>query len=104
MGFDVVLGPLFQTPDEAAREATEKQVDIVSMSSLAAGHLTLMPALNKSLAELGHSELPIVVGGVIPPQDYAELRSYGVRGIFGPGTVLPAAAQELLDILLGPAS
>jgi methylmalonyl-CoA mutase len=69
------------------------------MSSLAAGHLTLMPALQKALTAQGRAELPIVVGGVIPPQDYAELLSHGVRAIFSPGTVLPAAAVELLNIL-----
>ncbi len=99
LGFDIVLGPLFQTPEEAAREAIEKKTDLVGMSSLAAGHLTLMPALRKALDERGHAELPIVIGGVIPPQDYAELRSHGARAIFGPGTVLPSAAVALLDIL-----
>jgi methylmalonyl-CoA mutase len=99
LGFDVVLGPLFQTPEEAARAAIAIKADLVGMSSLAAGHLTLMPALQKALTAQGRAELPIVVGGVIPPQDYAELLSHGVRAIFSPGTVLPAAAVELLNIL-----
>ena len=77
LGFDVDVGPLFQTPEEAARQAVENDVHIVGVSSLAAGHLTLVPALKKALAELGREDIMIVVGGVIPPQDYDELSSDG---------------------------
>jgi methylmalonyl-CoA mutase len=100
-GFDVILGPLFQTPDEAAREAVERQVDIVAPSSLAAGHLTLVPALRQALTRLGREDLPLVIGGVIPPQDHDELYKDGVVAIFGPGTALPAAALQVLEILAG---
>ena len=98
-GFEVVLGPLFQTPEEAAQEAVEKKVDAVGPSSLAAGHLTLVPALRKALDSLGHKEMPIVIGGVIPPQDYDELYKDGALAIFGPGTVIPEAALKVLQIL-----
>jgi len=103
-GFDVVLGPLFQTPDEAARDAVEKQVDIVAPSSLAAGHLTLVPALRQALTRLGRDDLPLVIGGVIPPQDHDELYKDGVVAIFAPGTALPAAALRVLEILAGQAA
>jgi methylmalonyl-CoA mutase len=99
LGFDVVLGPLFQTPDEAAKEAVEKKVDVVGPSSLAAGHLTLVPALRKALDRVGRKEMPIVIGGVIPPQDYDELYKDGVLAIFGPGTVIPDSALKVLQIL-----
>jgi methylmalonyl-CoA mutase len=99
LGFDVVLGPLFQTPEEAAKEAVEKKADVVGPSSLAAGHLTLVPALRKALDRLGRNELPIVIGGVIPPQDYDELYKDGVLAIFGPGTVIPDSALKVLQIL-----
>jgi methylmalonyl-CoA mutase len=98
-GFEVVLGPLFQTPEEAAKEAVEKKVDVVGPSSLAAGHLTLVPALRKALERLGQKEMPIVIGGVIPPQDYDELYKDGVSAIFGPGTVIPESALRVLEIL-----
>ncbi|HUU34074.1 MAG TPA: cobalamin-dependent protein [Vicinamibacterales bacterium] len=101
LGFEVILGPLFQTPDEAAREAVERHADIVAPSSLAAGHLTLVPALRKALVGLGRDDLPIVIGGVVPPQDHKELYADGVAAIFGPGTALPAAALKVLDILAG---
>ena len=103
LGFDVVLGPLFQTPEEAARDAVEQQADIVAPSSLAAGHLTLVPALKEALTSLGREDLPLVIGGVIPPQDHAELYNAGVVAIFGPGTDLPAAALQVLAILAGQA-
>ena len=103
-GFDVVLGPLFQTPDEAARSAVELDVDIVAASSLAAGHLTLVPALRTALAGLGRDDLPLVIGGVVPPQDHDELYKDGVVAIFGPGTDLPAAALKVLEILARQAS
>lgn len=99
LGFEVVLGPLFQTPVEAAAKAVAEKADLVAMNSLAAGHLVLMPALAKALADLGKSDLPLVIGGVIPPQDYEELRRQGARAIFGPGTNLPVAAGDLLTIL-----
>jgi methylmalonyl-CoA mutase len=99
LGFDVVLGPLFQTPEEAARQAVEGHVDIVGPSSLAAGHLTLVPALRQALTRLGHKDMPIVIGGVIPPQDYDELSRDGALAIFGPGTAIPSAGLKILEIL-----
>ncbi len=100
LGFDVVLGPLFQTPEEAAREASEQQVDVVGVSSLAAGHLTLVPALKKALAAIKLGKMPVVIGGVIPPQDYDELYHDGVLAIFGPGSNIPVAALKIMEILL----
>ncbi|WP_281302116.1 MULTISPECIES: methylmalonyl-CoA mutase [unclassified Iodidimonas] len=99
LGFDVDIGPLFQTPMEAARQAVENDVHIVGASSLAAGHLSLVPALRKALAELGREDIMIVVGGVIPPQDYEALHQAGAKAIFGPGTVIADAASSLLDDL-----
>jgi len=101
LGFDVDVGPMFSTPEETARQAVENDVHVVGVSSLAAGHLTLIPALKKSLDELGRSDIVIVVGGVIPPQDYEALRSTGAGHIFGPGTVIAEAALELLEDLKG---
>ncbi len=99
LGFDVDIGPLFQTPEETARAAVENDVHIVGVNSLAAGHLTLVPALRKALAALGRPDVLVVVGGVIPPDDYAALTSAGAAAIFGPGTVIPDAAGALLDRL-----
>ncbi len=99
LGFDVDIGPLFQTPEETARAAVENDVHVIGASSLAAGHLTLVPALRAALTELGRSDILVVVGGVIPPDDYAALRSAGAAEIFGPGTVIAEAAQSLLDKL-----
>jgi methylmalonyl-CoA mutase len=96
LGFDVDVGPLFQTPEEAARQAVENDVHVVGVSSLAAGHLTLVPALVAALAKLGRSDILVVVGGVVPPQDYPALREAGAAAIFGPGTVIARAAVELL--------
>jgi len=96
MGFDVDVGPLFQTPEETARQAVENDVHVVGASSLAAGHLTLIPALRKALDALGREDIMIVAGGVIPPQDYDALYSAGASCIFGPGTVITKAAKELL--------
>ena len=99
MGFDVDVGPLFQTPEETARQAVENDVHVVAVSSLAAGHLTLVPALREQLANLGREDILIVVGGVIPPQDYDALYEAGAAAIFGPGTVITQAAETLLGEL-----
>ena len=99
LGFDVDIGPLFSTPAEAARQAVENDVHIVGASSLAAGHLTLIPELRDHLSALGRGDIMIVVGGVIPPQDFDELRRAGAAAIFPPGTVIAEAAGELLDRL-----
>ncbi len=99
LGFDVDIGPLFQTPEETARAAVENDVHIVGASSLAAGHLTLVPALRSALAALGRPDILVVVGGVIPPDDHAPLRAAGAAAIFGPGTVIADAALALLDAL-----
>jgi methylmalonyl-CoA mutase len=96
MGFDVDVGPLFQTPEETARQAVENDVHVVGASSLAAGHLTLVPALRKALDDLGRHDIMIACGGVIPPQDYDALYRAGASCIFGPGTVITKAAKELL--------
>jgi len=99
LGFDVDIGSLFQTPEETARQAVENDVHIVGVSSLAAGHLTLVPALRDELAKHGREDILIVVGGVIPPDDYEKLEREGAAAIFGPGTVIAHAAGELLDRL-----
>ncbi|RSM39852.1 methylmalonyl-CoA mutase [Amycolatopsis balhimycina DSM 5908] len=99
LGFDVDVGPLFSTPGEVARQAIEADVHVVGVSSLAAGHLSLVPALRHELAELGREDIMVVVGGVIPPQDYPALREAGAAAIFGPGTVLADAAIDLLGQL-----
>jgi methylmalonyl-CoA mutase len=99
LGFEVVPGPLFQTPEESARLAVEKEVDVVGASSLAAGHKTLVPELIGHLRELGRPDIKVVVGGVIPAQDYDMLREAGVQAIFGPGTNLVDAAGEVLKLL-----
>jgi methylmalonyl-CoA mutase len=99
LGFDVDVGPLFQTPAEVARQAVEADVHIIGVSSLAAGHLTLVPALRTELASLGRADIMIVVGGVIPPGDFDELRAAGAEAIFPPGTVIPDAAADLLRSL-----
>ncbi|MEU0803707.1 MULTISPECIES: methylmalonyl-CoA mutase [unclassified Streptomyces] len=99
LGFDVDVGPLFQTPEEVARQAVEADVHIVGVSSLAAGHLTLVPALREQLAEAGREDITIVVGGVIPPQDVQTLHEAGAAAVFLPGTVIPDAAYELVRTL-----
>jgi methylmalonyl-CoA mutase len=99
LGFDVDIGPLFQTPEEAARQAVENDVHIVGVSSLAAGHLTLVPALREALEAQGRGDVMIVVGGVIPPQDYPSLYEAGAKAIFGPGTSISDAAIDLLGKL-----
>ena len=98
-GFDVDIGPLFQTPAEAARDAIENDVHVVGISSQAAGHMTLVPELLDELARQGGREILVVVGGVIPAQDYDALRKAGVSAIFGPGTNIPAAAAEVVALL-----
>jgi len=99
LGFEVVPGPLFQTPEESARLAIDKDVDVVGASSLAAGHKTLIPELIGQLRNLGRADIKVVVGGVIPAQDYEMLREAGVQAIFGPGTNLVEAAGEVLKLL-----
>ena len=99
LGFDVDVGPLFQTPEEVARQAVESDVHVVGASSLAAGHLTLVPELRAELDKLGREDMMIVVGGVIPEQDFDELRENGADAIYPPGTIIPAAAIDLLTKL-----
>ena len=99
LGFDVDIGPLFQTPEESAKQAIENDVHIIGASSLAAGHLTLVPQLKQALRDLGREDILVVVGGVIPPEDYDALREAGAVAIFGPGTVIADAAIELLERL-----
>jgi methylmalonyl-CoA mutase len=101
LGFDIDIGPLFQTPEEAARHAIENDAHAVGVSTLAAGHKTLVPALVKALKEQGAEDIVVFVGGVIPHQDYDFLYSAGAKGIFGPGTPIPAAAREVLKQIRG---
>ncbi|AOG07525.1 methylmalonyl-CoA mutase [Bosea sp. RAC05] len=101
LGFDVDIGPLFATPDEAARQGVENDVHIIGVSSLAAGHLTLVPELKAALAKAGRPDIMIVVGGVIPPQDFEALIEAGASAIFPPGTVIADAAEKLLEDLNG---
>jgi methylmalonyl-CoA mutase len=96
LGFDVDIGPLFQTPEETARQAVENDVHVIGMSSLAAGHRTLLPQLVEELKKLGREDILVVVGGVIPSQDYQFLNENGAAAIFGPGTVIPVAAQKVI--------
>jgi len=100
LGFDVDIGPLFQTPKEAAKQAVENDVHILGISSLAAGHKTLIPKVIEELKTLGREDILIVVGGVIPPKDYQQLFDMGVSGIFGPGTVIADAASEILNVMM----
>ncbi|WP_082220250.1 methylmalonyl-CoA mutase [Domibacillus robiginosus] len=97
LGFDVDIGPLFQTPEETARQAMENDVHAVGVSSLAAGHKTLLPALIKELKKHGREDIVVFVGGVIPAQDYEFLKQHGVAAIFGPGTVIPVSAQVIIE-------
>mgnify|MGYP001955741614 FL=1 len=99
LGFGVVIGPLFATPDEVAEQAIGEDVHVVGVSSLAAGHLTLVPELRQALAQRGRPDIMIVVGGVIPPQDEQALRDFGAAAIFPPGTPIARAAIEVLDTL-----
>jgi methylmalonyl-CoA mutase len=100
LGFDVDIGPLFQTPAEAARQAVENDVHILGISSLAAGHKTLVPETIKALRDLGREDILVVVGGVIPQQDYDFLHNAGAAAVFGPGTVVAKAASSLLKMLI----
>ncbi len=100
LGFDVDMGPLFQTPQEAARQAAENDVHIVGASSLAAGHKTLVPQLIEELKKIGRDDIMVIAGGVIPAQDYQYLYDAGVKGVFGPGTVISIAAQKILTELM----
>ncbi|MBF6415987.1 methylmalonyl-CoA mutase [Nocardia cyriacigeorgica] len=99
LGFDVDVGPLFQTPEEVARQAADNDVHVVGVSSLAAGHLTLVPALRQALADVGRPDIMVIVGGVIPPGDFEELYAAGAAAIFPPGTVIADAAIDLLKKL-----
>ena len=99
LGFDVDVGPLFQTPEEAARDAIENDVHVIGISSLAAGHKTLVPALAKALKNEGADDILIICGGVIPAQDYEFLKKAGASAIFGPGTNIPSAALEILTLI-----
>jgi methylmalonyl-CoA mutase len=100
LGFDVDIGPLFQTPEEVARQAVEADVHIIGVSTLAAGHLTLVPALRAALEQVGRPDILVVAGGVIPPQDFEALRAAGADAIFPPGTVISEAAADLLELLI----
>jgi methylmalonyl-CoA mutase len=99
LGFDVDIGPMFQTPEEAAQMAVENDVHVVGVSSLAAGHKALVPQLIKVLKEKGGEEIKVVVGGVIPPADYDFLYKAGAKGVFGPGTVVTDSANKVLNVL-----
>ncbi|SFJ55851.1 methylmalonyl-CoA mutase [Thermoflavimicrobium dichotomicum] len=99
MGFDVDIGPLFQTPEETAKQAVENDVHIVGISSLAGSHKTLLPQLVEELKRLGREDIAVVIGGVIPAQDYEYLREHGAVAIFGPGTIIPVAAQKVLEVV-----
>ncbi|MBN9275261.1 MAG: cobalamin-dependent protein, partial [Mesorhizobium sp.] len=100
LGFDAIVGAMFQTPEEIARLAVEQDVHVVGASSLAAGHLTLIPELRDALKKLGRGDMLIVAGGVIPPQDFDAVLKAGAAEIFPPGTVIPEAADRLMDRLL----
>ena len=99
LGFDVDIGPLFQTPEETAQDAVDNDVHVVGMSSLAAGHKTLLPQLVEELKKHGREDIMVVIGGVIPAQDYEFLREHGAAAIFGPGTIIPIAAGKVLEEL-----
>jgi methylmalonyl-CoA mutase len=99
LGFDVDIGPLFQTPEEAAKQAVESDVHVVGVSSQAAGHKTLVPELTQALANLGAQDILVVVGGVIPAKDYDFLKQHGAVAIFGPGTPIPICAITMIEAL-----
>ena len=100
IGFDVDIGPLFQTPYEAAHQAVINDVHILGISSLAAGHKTLVPETIKALEKIGRGDILVIAGGVIPPKDYKDLFDAGVAGVFGPGTVIAEAAVEILELMI----
>jgi methylmalonyl-CoA mutase len=100
IGFDVDIGPLFQTPEEAARQAAENDVHILGISSLAAGHKTLVPQVIEALKANDRDDIMVIVGGVIPPQDYDFLYKAGVLAIFGPGSVISDAGTKLLELMI----
>jgi methylmalonyl-CoA mutase len=100
IGFDVDIGPLFQTPDEVAKQAIENDIHILGISSLAGGHKTLVPEVIDELKKGGRQDILVVAGGVIPPNDYDMLFKSGVVGVFGPGTKIPEAASEILHLLI----
>jgi methylmalonyl-CoA mutase len=100
LGFDVDMGPLFQTPEEAAKQAVENDVHIMGISSLAAGHKTLIPAVIEEMKKLGREDIMVIAGGVIPSQDYQFLYDAGVVAIFGPGTSVAAAGKKIMEILI----
>ena len=100
LGFDVDMGPLFQTPEESAKQAVENDVHVVGVSSLAAGHKTLVPAIIEELKKLGRDDIMVICGGVIPAQDYQYLYDAGAVAIFGPGTSVAAAGKKILEILI----
>ena len=100
LGFDVDMGPLFQTPKEAAKQAIENDVHILGISSLAAGHKALVPAVVDELKALGRADIMVIVGGVIPAKDYDFLYESGVAGIFGPGTPIARAAKSILELIM----
>ena len=97
LGFDVDMGPLFQTPEECARQAIENDVHAVGVSTLAAGHKTLVPAIIEELKKQGADDIIVFVGGVVPQQDYEFLYAAGVKGIYGPGTPIPTSARDVLE-------
>ena len=99
LGYDVDMGPLFQTPAEAAKQAVENDVHILGVSSLAAGHKTLVPQVIEELKKLGREDIIVTVGGVIPPQDYDFLFEHGAAAIFGPGTVVSTSARKMMELL-----
>jgi len=101
IGFDVDVGPLFQTPEEAAQDAIDNDVHVIGISSQAAGHKTLAPKLVEALKSAGANDIIVICGGVIPQQDYQFLYDAGVKAIFGPGTNIPDAAQDILTIIQG---
>ena len=99
IGFDVIIGPLFQTPEEAAELGINSDVDVIAASSLAAGHLSLVPSLRDALKNQSRDDILIIVGGVIPPEDIETLKNMGAKAVFPPGTNIPEAVLEVLDIV-----
>lgn len=100
IGFDVDIGPLFQTPEEAVREAIENDVHVIGISSQAAGHKTLVPQVIEGLKQEGADDIIVICGGVIPPQDYDEMLGIGVSAIYGPGSNILQSAREVLEVIL----